>query len=1028
MKSETAHSGRIPVRQTLDLQRDWRFFHPGKALIPFDAMMPSFDDSEWRIVELPHDWGVEGSFDPNAPGGHRTGFLPTGEGAYRREIRVETDWLEGRVLLCFDGVFRHSDVFVNGRHIGHRANGWVAFQYDITDTLQPGRNLIAVRVDNRRQPAARWYTGSGINRPVRLLRVPATWLDADRIDVKQSHREESVLLDIGVDIHGPLAGDGWRVEHRLVGPDGESVGGVGGDPGSRLQLPVAAPRRWSPTHPSLYLLRTRLLRNGSEMDAIETRLGLRHIELDAKRGFVLNGERIKLKGFCIREDHGPLGTALPDKAWRSKLSQLKAIGCNAIRCGHHPFSRIFYHLCDELGFLVMDEFCDGWDRAKAAEDYGRDWFANWHRDLEDTLRLHRNHPSIVFWSIGNEVHQQTDEKTQLLVETVKAIDTSRPVVMGRGYADCLDATCFNGQAEKPGVLETFHRANPDRPVVLTEAPHSYTTRGVYRTRSWLRDPGAPHFDVPNLTGEELFFYDSSRNHSSYDNATIRIGIRECWKRTQGFDFVAGQFHWTYWDYAGEGEYHGTSIEGEPDGRFWSRGVVDMAMIRKDHSYYYESQFSARPMIHLLPHWTHPQLEAGTPVPVWAYTNGDCAELFLNGTSLGKQSVPPCANAAWDVPWHPGTIEAVAYRDGREVARDRNATAGHPQTLALIPDDLELEEDLDDFTRVEIQARDAAGNPVPWCANPVALHVEGPHRFLGTENGDRLDFTAPRATCRRLYFGKMAAFIGATDQPGDIVVTAAALLTERYFTGSTRNGTNLSLVSDAACSVGRVGQSGNRPPSADTADSTELNLAPFGSTRVTLAIKRLALRGSIREQALCAVYTLDGSDPGVDSPVWEGDLVLDRPARLRVAVHCEGRRLLALEEQIRLGPAPIQGIPPGHNPDEDLGVDGVRDPEAMGLWKSQTDGGLFRFEADGNVIEVLANGIESRVARWWYDYPNDRDEDPDDHGTGEWVGSRAARIPLALTSRSAQEMIVGTGNAARRLRKVGPASLPSKNPI
>ena len=588
-----------------------------RELIPFTAAQQDFSDETWRAVNLPHDWGVEGSYDHDAPGGNRYGFLPSGIGWYRRELQVDEAWLGGRLELCFEGVYRHSDVYVNGYHVGHQASGWLAFRYDITPYVQPGSNIVAVRVDNSRQPCSRWYTGSGITRPVSLCVTAANHLVSDGLVVTQRHTSDAVQLTLSNELSlvaGAGAGDVFQVVQRIFDPHGNEITSTTSsvvDGQAQAQLSVTNPQLWSPDSPQLYRLETQLCRDGAVIDAITTRIGLRDIQLSASQGFVLNGTTVKLQGFCIKEDHGPLGTAIPDVMWRDKLTMLRDMGCNAIRCGHYPFSRIFYHLCDELGFIVMDE-CDGWDKPKAAEDYGKDWHANWQHDLRAMIRLHRNHPCVAFWSIGNEVHQQTDEKTDAIVAWVKSLDDSRPVVMGRGYPASLDATCFNGQAEKPDVLETFHAQNPDRPVVLTETPHSYNTRGIYRTRAWLRDPGVPHFDLPNLTSEELFYYSSNRNFSSYDNASIRIGIRECWQRTAEMPFVAGQFHWTFWDYAGESEYHGTNDNtGLPDGRFWPRGVVDMAMIRKDHSYYYESQFSQRPMVHILPHWTHPELPLGT---------------------------------------------------------------------------------------------------------------------------------------------------------------------------------------------------------------------------------------------------------------------------------------------------------------------------------------------------------------------------------------------------------------------------------
>ena len=537
--------------------------------------------------------------------------------------------------------------------------------------------------------------------------------------------------------------------------------------------------------------------------------------------------------------------------------------------------------------------------------------------------------------------------------------------MGRGYPMSLDATCFNGQAEKPEVLEQFHAKHPDRPVVLTETPHSYNTRGVYRTRTWLRDPGVPHFDVPNLTDEELFFYDSNRNFSSYDNATIRVGIRECWRRTAEMDFVVGQFHWTYWDYAGESEYHGTNHHGsgDPDGRFWPRGIVDMAMIRKDHSYYYESQFSDRAMVHLLPHWTHPKLKPGAVVPVWAYTNCDEVELFLNETSLGRQSIQQYGNGAWDVPYEPGVMVAIGYRNGVEVVRSEQRTAGAPVTLSLVPDDHALMDDNGDMTRVEITACDASGTPVPWAMNTVAMHVSGPHRFLGAENGDRLDFTALRSPQRRLYFGKLASFYGTTADAGDITLTAASILGERH---------------------GATGR------------------------QAFIAVDQYALRGSSLAKDIVLRYTIDGSEPTETSPLYDAStgVVIDNACTIRVQVWLDGIATIALAEEFLIGERPIQPMKPGHNPDDDQTLVGIRDEEALGWWINPANQMRYEFRPDGTLHQMIASGISDLAGRWWYDYPNDRDEDPDDHGVGEIKMNKRPVCSLRMTSRAADEIIVG----------------------
>ena len=390
-----------PMHIIHDLTQNWHFQRQeADAIIPFNITDPNYASDDWRMVDLPHDWGIEGDYDHNAPGGNRYGFLPSGIAWYRREVDIDESWLDGRIELCFEGVYRKSDVYVNGHHVGHRLNGWIAFRYEIARWLQPGKNSITVRVDNSRQPSSRWYTGSGITRPVSLCLTPRSHIVTDGLVVEQEHRDDVVQLNVAAEIKiDTHVAQAYQVSYRLTGPAGEEVAAVraeldAGQASGHLEVQQA--QLWSPDDPQLYTLEVQLIKDGSLHDRLIHRLGLRSATLNAQQGFVLNGKSIKLKGFCIKEDHGPLGTAIPDKMWRQKLNELRAIGCNAIRCGHYPFSRIFYHICDELGFLVMDEFCDGWDKAKAAEDYGRDWHANWQRDLRDMIRLHRNHACVYF--------------------------------------------------------------------------------------------------------------------------------------------------------------------------------------------------------------------------------------------------------------------------------------------------------------------------------------------------------------------------------------------------------------------------------------------------------------------------------------------------------------------------------------------------------------------------------------------------------------------------------------------------------
>lgn len=375
------------IRNTLPFNDSWRFQREIDCNVPFYASESDFDDSDWRSVDLPHDWGVETDFNHANPGGNRYGFLESGLGWYRKSFEVDAEMLEKRVVVRFGCIYRHSDVYINGHHLGHRANGWVEIRYDLTPYLHEGENVLVVRVNNSRQPCSRWYTGSGILREVDLLFSHPVHLVEDGICVTQTHESGKVSLSVSAEWAGASEAS---VSNRLLDAKGSCVA-EGTD-----VLTVVDPELWSPESPTLYTLETKLTVDGDLVDQMRTTVGLREFTISATRGFEINGVTTKLKGFCIKEDHGPIGTAIPHKLWRRKLEDLRDMGCNAIRCGHYPFARIFYEVCDELGFVVMDEMCDGWDKPKGQEDYGQDWAGNWQRDFRDTIRLHRNHACIAF--------------------------------------------------------------------------------------------------------------------------------------------------------------------------------------------------------------------------------------------------------------------------------------------------------------------------------------------------------------------------------------------------------------------------------------------------------------------------------------------------------------------------------------------------------------------------------------------------------------------------------------------------------
>lgn len=773
------------ARQVQSFDFDWRFELGDHT----EASRPGFDDTVWRLLDLPHDWSIEGEYDQANPGGIAMGFLPGGIGWYRKTFEWAPRWEGKRVSIEFDGVYMNSEVWINGRPLGKRPYGYISFGYDITPYLKQGKNVVAVRVDNGQVPSGRWYTGSGIYRHTRLVVTDnvhvAKW--GHYVTTSRGDGSESHSVSVGTSLrNASTRAASLRVETSVVDKDGRLVARDRRDVDMNAQakmtvtprLRVKAPKLWSPGSPTLYTAKTRILSGGRLLDTYETRFGFREFKFDPDRGFSLNGQAMKLKGICMHHDAGPVGSAVPDDVLRLRLQMLKAMGCNAIRTSHNPFAPEFYDMCDELGFLVMDEAFDGWNTAKAKHDYGNYFVEWWQRDLEAFIKRDRNHPSVIVWSIGNEVRGYTNEWQKRIVDFVKALDPTRPVTQGRGYAGPhIDIAGFNGHGEFRGTFEKYRGKHPDRSIIGTEITHTLQTRGVYRTKTWyrVRDNPAPWeinkkfssiekrvYKIPDLCEEELFPEEPRQYDSSYDNSIVRIGVRDEWMRVLDNDYYVGNFRWTGFDYLGESF-------GWP-ARTANFGIIDLAGIPKDHYYLYQSLWSDTPMLHLLPHWTHPGKE-GRAIPIVAYSNTDSVELFLNGRSLGKKTIDPRKETVWRVPYAKGELRAVARIDGTVVAQQRVRTAGEPSQIALRPSRLEMRANRTDVTRVDIEVWDEQGECVPLAHNLVEFEVNGPGRLIGLENGDILDLTPHKGNKRRAFRGKLAAFVQSTDQAGAVKIIA-----------------------------------------------------------------------------------------------------------------------------------------------------------------------------------------------------------------------------------------------------------------
>jgi beta-galactosidase len=849
------------ARESRRLDADWRFTLGD----PEGADAPGFDDSAWRLLSVPHDWAFEADYHPEAAQTDRGGYKPGGVGWYRKSFALPEAGRGGRVRIEVDAVYMNSEVWINGKRLGRRPYGYISFGYDLTPYLEPGRNVIAVRVDNSLEPSARWYHGCGIYAHVRLVATESLHVSPDGVfvttptvgDGKAEVRVETEVANAGI------AAGTADLETVVLDPSGrriavgrEAVALASGATGTvRQTFSVTDPLRWDTATPHLYKTVSRVSVNGRLIDEVTTRFGIRTIRWEAETGFWLNGKNVKLRGVCDHLEAGPVGAASPDELIRWKVQLLKEMGCNAVRVAHNPQVPAFYDVCDELGMLVMDEIFDGWMK-KAAEDYGKQAFAEWwERDLRAWLKRDRNHPSIIVWSLGNETRGDVAAD---LVRVCHDLDPSRLTTSGHSGSQSMDVFGINGHSEK----KHFFEKAPDKPFISTEAPHTWQVRGYYRSKTWYRD-GFPNkrqdpFVCPDLTEEEIFTYDWAPPgglrkrkqifNSSYDNAMVRITARKNWELMRDLPWHGGHFRWTGFDYLGEAGY----VHGGWPFRAFMGGALDLAGFEKDLFYFYQSQWTDRPMVHILPHWTHPKMKAGTLVPVWVYSNCEEVELRLNGKSLGRDRPGTKwdkMQCEWLVPWKPGKLEAVGYRGGKEVTRGAQTTAGAPAKLKIDVEGAAC-------PIVTVTQTDDNGVMNPYAENRIHYHVDGPARILSLESGNPVNTENNFGTkSRAAFFGLARAFLRTTDEAGDISVVAGAILGEKQLMTSDR------VHIDVRCVAVR-GKAGNRKLavrySTDGTDTLSPYTGPF-SVRPGTMVKAVVMDVG---QVLFSMAERFGPDEGI----------------------------------------------------------------------------------------------------------------------------------------------------------------------
>ena len=715
----------------------------------------AYDDSDWRPLDLPHDWAIELPFK-NDPALLSKGFYPLGRnypatsvGWYRRVFELSPADAGKRISIEFDGAYRETMVVFNGFYVGRHSGGYDPFRFDVTDFANPGgRNVLLVRVDATLSDG--WfYEGAGIYRHVWLTKTNPIHVRQWGTFVSSEIKSGAATLSIRTELKNDgQAAANVRVLSTVLDPTGKSVGKAvtasvavpaGADQTYEQKIPVSQPQLWSLEERNLYTLVSEVRVGGDVVDRYQTRFGIRSIKLDPQQGLLLNGKPVKVKGTCNHQDHGGLGAALPDAVQYYRIRKLIEMGSNGLRTSHNPPTPELLNACDELGMLVFDE-----TRMMSSNPEGLSEF-------ENLVRRDRNHPSVFMWSMGNEEPVANTEKGVKILTAMKAVamrhDGSRPVsiaptgAIGTGGLAVCDVIGYNYM--DPGA-EAYHNAHPDRPVIGTETVSAVGTRGIYVTD-----------------------YDKGYV-SSYDpyTTTGRASAEGWWSFCDARPWLAGGFVWTGFDYRGEPS---------PDG--WPNissqyGIIDICGFPKDTFYYYKSWWTEDPVLHLFPHWNWPGME-GKEIAVWVHSNLESVELFLNEKSLGRKEMKKDSHLAWNVAYAPGTIEARGYKAGELVLSHRRETTGEPAALAIYADRDGISADGEDVAMFAVEVRDSRGRVVPVTDNTITFRVTGSGKLIGVGNGDPTNQESDKGSSRKAFSGLCMAIVQSSRLADSVTVEATS---------------------------------------------------------------------------------------------------------------------------------------------------------------------------------------------------------------------------------------------------------------
>ncbi len=779
----------VQAREKTTLQSGWKFTKGNFE----NASQPGFDDSKWQSVTIPHDWAISGPVIQDGDG--NTGKLPwKGEGWYRRKLDIPSSYSGKKVYLVFDGIMSNPEVFVNGKLAGKWDYGYNSFYLEITKYLQyNGDNILAIYVDNRNHDS-RWYPGAGIYRKIEMIAVEPVHVgiwgtQVQTPVVKSNYAEVRIMTTVNNKSGKPEPA--VRIQNIIVNQKGIEISRkevvtelqAGKFRDLEMTLGLTDPQRWELANPVMYKVLTNIFAGEKLVDTYATPFGVRTIRFTADNGFYLNDKRVQLKGVNLHHDHGPLGAAFNTRAMERQLEIMKSMGCNAIRTSHNIPAPELLDLSDRMGLLVYNEAFDKYD-GKADINDTTDFEEFAQRNIKNFVIRDRNHPSIFIWSVGNEMRDVQNNidnglaKLQTMVNYVRKYDPTRPVTMAcdllnastNRHFDYYDIHSWNYNRR----YSLARQMEPGKSVIVSESASTVSTRGFYE------------FPLPS----EKSVFTKSLQVSSYDlNAPEWANLPDDdFKWQQDEDYVAGEFVWTGFDYLGEPTPYNnrwTKDNGMTDNeasRSSYFGIVDLCGIPKDRFYLYKSYWkNDENTVHILPHWNW---EGGQvdKIPVYVYTNGDCAELFLNGKSLGMKCKEPASGKSverfrlmWtEVTYQPGELKVIAYKEGTNIGEAVIRTAGEPSKIRLTPDRSVIKADGTDLSYLLVEVYDKNGNLCPLAGNKIEITLTGPGKIAGVGNGNPQSFDPFIANYVNLFYGKAMIIVGNDFKKGEVTVTAESV--------------------------------------------------------------------------------------------------------------------------------------------------------------------------------------------------------------------------------------------------------------